>query len=1132
MQLCVNCHHANEPGARFCSRCGASLAALAERREERKVITVLFVDLVGFTSRAEAMDVEDVRAMLAPFFALVRQQLEQRGGTVEKYVGDAVLAIFGAPTAHEDDPERAVRAALAIREALATSNERHPELDSHVRIGINSGEALVLLDARLAAGENMASGDIVNTAARLQTTAPIDGVVVGESTYRATRDVIDYERLLPVHAKGKSRPVPCWQATRARSSVGESRRRQDAAPLIDRLREREALLDAYERAHRSRSPQSLTLVGAPGIGKSRLVRELFHELDRRPEIVRWREGRSLPYGSGVTFWALGEIVKAEAGMLESHEPKAAASQLAAAVAGVIEDADEAGWVLRHLGALVGLETGDTLFGDRRAEAFAAWRRFIERLAARRPTVLVLEDVHWADDALLDFVEYLLAWAADVQLLVLCTARPELFERRPGWRAHSSTSHIVSLTRLSDPETHELLDALLGPVVLPPEMRSALLGGATGNPLYAQEFVRMLKDRGMFVGREGERALERTDDFPVPDTVLGIIAARLDAVPLEDKAVIQDAAVIGKVFWPDAVAHIAERGRWAVEEALRRLEERQLIRRKHESSVAGEPEYAFEHALIRDVAYRTILRPLRAEKHRRTAEWLSSLAGARRDRADAIAHHYVTALENAEAAGHAVPELRLAASTAIQAAAERAVSLNSHAAAARLWEQALELCSREDDRRPRWLLARGRALAFADEPAEDALREAADTLLAAGDRSGAAEAELTSGWVLSVAGKPEQAREHGRRALDLVRGAAPSQLKALVLTSLAGDIALARDGRNEALGLLEEALSIAKELGLREIEAEALQFIGMFRLDAGDEDGVHDIERALAAAVDLKSAVSLSCYGNLADMRRYFGALRASATLHLDGERAAQRFGILLQVRRFRAEQAGDLYYDGDWDAAVAHVEEYLDAIEAGSPHRGLAEARIHRGRIRFARGDGDGALEDAEAALGFARETGEPFDLFPALAFHARASLEPAPRRAEASVAELLDALTAGQPFWGAWSLPDLLEGVAHEERLAQLRAVLDAATPRTRWYDAATAAIRGEFARAADIYAEMGSQPDEAVARLRAAAHVGAAGDLAQAHDHLARARAFLRRVGAHAFLRNAETLASTPRGRPGLHR
>jgi len=283
------------------------------------VITVLFVDLVGFTSRAEGMDVEDVRGMLAPYHTLVRQQLEQRRGTVEKFIGDAVMAVFGAPTAHEDDPERAVRAALAIREALAVSNERNPDLDLHVRIGVNTGEALVSLDARPAAGESMASGDVVNTAARLQTAAPIDGVVVGEATYRATRDVIEYERVPAVHAKGKAAPIPCWRAMGARSRVGESRRRHDATPLIGRRREYEALLDAFERAHRNRSVQILTLVGVPGIGKSRLVRELFHDLDRRPELIRWREGRSPPYGHGVTFWSLGEIVKAEAGMLESHE---------------------------------------------------------------------------------------------------------------------------------------------------------------------------------------------------------------------------------------------------------------------------------------------------------------------------------------------------------------------------------------------------------------------------------------------------------------------------------------------------------------------------------------------------------------------------------------------------------------------------------------------------------------------------------------------------------------------------------------------------------------------------------------------------------------------------------------------
>src|SRR5919201_1204634 len=999
--------------------------------------------------------------MPAPYHGLVRQQLKQREGTVEKFAGDAVMAVFGAPTAHEDDPERAVHAALAIRESLAVSNERHPELDLHVRIGVNTGEALVSLDANPALGESIASGDVVNTAARLQTAA-----------------------------------------------------------LVDRKRERKAMVEAFERAHRDRCPQALTLVGVPGIGKSRLVRELFHDLDRRPELIRWREGRSPPYGQGVTFWALGEIVKAEAGILGAQDPNIAASKLGTAVAAVIDDPDDAEWVERHLRALVGLEGDETLFGDRKAEAFAAWRHFIERLARRRPTVLVLDDIHWADDALLDFIEHLVAWASDVQLLVLCTARPELFERRPAWQADSSASRVVALEPLSEEETHELFDALLGMARLPDETRAALLTGAAGNPLYAEEFVRMLGDRELLVQRDGEWQPAEVGEFPVPDSVLGIIAARLDALPPEEKAVIQDAAVIGKACWAAAVASAADRGRWAIEEALRRLEQRQLIRRKHESSVAEEAEYAFEHALVRDVAYRTITRPMRAEKHRRAAEWLSSLAGGVADRADAIAYHYVTALENAEASGQAVPELRAAASKALQAAAERARSLYSHSAAARLWRQSLELCPGGDDRRPRLLLGLGKALALTDEPAAEILDEAADLLLEAGDLSGAAEAESTNAWLLSVAGKPEDARARDRRALELVRDAAPSGTKALILSSVGAHSVFVRELRDEALGLLEEALSIAKALALREVEAEALQFVGLARLDAGDEDGVRDIENALSVATELNSPVALACYGNLADVLRYLGALKASAARHLEGERAAERFGIPVQVRRFRAEQACDLYYSGDWDEALAHIEEYLAAIESGSPHRGVGEAQLHRGRIRLARGDGGGALTDAKAALRFARTTAEPFNLFPALAFHARASLERAPEQAEASVAELLDRLAAGQPFWGAWSLPQLLE-VAGEEELAELKQVLAQAMPPTRWYEAVSAAIAGDHARAADLYAAIGAGPDEAVARVRAAEQALAAGDMSRAQDQLAPALEFFARVGENAHVQHCNTLA-----------
>jgi class 3 adenylate cyclase/tetratricopeptide (TPR) repeat protein len=1083
---------------------------------------VLFADLVGFTSRAERMDVEDVRGMLAPYHSLVRQQLEERGGTVEKFIGDAAMAVFGAPVAHEDDPERALVSALAIRDALALSNERNPDLDLHVRIGINTGEALVSLDARPAAGDWIASGDVVNTASRLQTAAPIDGVVVGEATYWATRDRVEYEELAAVHAKGKAAPVPCWRALRSRSSVGETRRRHDATPLVDRLRERQLLDEAFEAAQRERSVQAVTLVGVPGIGKSRLVRELFHDLDRRPQLIRWREGRSPPYGHGVTFWALGEIVKAEAGLLESHEPESVASKLALSVAAVVDDADEAEWVEGHLRGLVGVETEDTLLGDRKAEAFAAWRRFVERLAEDRATVLVFEDLHWADDALLDFIEYLIAWAEDLRLLVLCTARPELLERRPGWLADSATSRVVSLGPLAADDTQDLFDALLGTTLLPGSARSALLTATAGNPLYAEEFVRMLVDRAILVRRGGAWTLKDTGDLPVPDTVLGIIAARLDALPTEDKAVLQDASVLGKVFWPGALAHVAERGRWAIEETLRRLEQKELIRRRHDPSVTDDLEYSFEHSLIGDVAYRTILRPLRAEKHRRAAEWLSSRPGARRERADTIAHHYLTALENAEASGHVSPELRLAASGAVQAAARRAGSLHSHAAAARLWRKALELCPPDDDRRPRLLLGLGKALALADEPAGETLAAAAGALLACGDLPGAAEAESMSAWLLSLAGKPEEAREHDWRAHELVKDAPPSPGKALILSSVGAHTVFARDRRDEALRLLQDALSLAQSLGLREIEAEALQFIGMARLDAGDERGVEDIERALASSTELNSPVSLSCYGNLADMRRYFGDLAQSAALHREGERAAVAFGIPIQVRRFRAEQAGDLYYSGEWDRALSHVEEYLEAVQTGSPHRGVGEAMIHRGRIRLARGDVRGAVADARAALEFARETAEPFNLFPALAFHAKAS-EHAPEEREASVVELLEGMARGQPFWGSWALPDLLAALTEDAHVRELRRLVAAATPHTHWYEALAAWIDAEFARAADLYAAIGSGPDEAVARLHAAQQALGAGDAVQARAQFIRARTFFARVGVKIPTREAEMLAPT---------
>ena len=626
---------------------------MAEGRRERKVVTVLFADLVGFTSRAEQMDPEDVAAELARYQGRVRTELERYGGTVEKFIGDAAMAIFGAPTAHEDDPERAVRAALAIRD---WAREEGIEL----RVGINTGEALVTIGARPEAGETMAAGDVVNTAARLQSAAPVNEIVVGEQTFRATEQAIDYEEAEPVEAKGKAQPVRAWKAVDARARIAVER--VHGAALVGRRREVDLLEDALARVLQERSAQLVTLVGVPGIGKSRLVLELYGAIERHPDFISWRQGRCLPYGEGVTFWALGEMVKAQVGILEGDEPAEAERKLSAGV----EDA----WVQSHLRPLVGLPGGAEGGGDMRDEAFAAWRRFFEELAEERPLVLVFEDLHWADEHLLDFVDHLVDWASGVPLLVVSTARPELLTRRPGWGGGKPNALTVSLSSLSDEDTARLLAELLG-AVLPAETQVELLARAGGNPLYAEEFARMLRDRGQV----GE----------LPETVQGLIAARLDLLEPEQKSLLQDAAVIGKRFWVGALASLSGLDRAALEAGLHTLERKEFIRRERSSSVVDDSEYAFRHLLVRDVGYGQIPRAERAEKHLLAAGWIEQL-GRREDHAEMLAHHYLQALELTAAAGGSTTSFSGAAREALADAGDRALALNAYEAAGRFLDR--------------------------------------------------------------------------------------------------------------------------------------------------------------------------------------------------------------------------------------------------------------------------------------------------------------------------------------------------------------------------------------------------------------------------------------------------------------
>ena len=1121
MAVCQGCGRENPEGFRFCGFCTAPLdQAAAPVAEERKVISVLFCDLVGFTASADEADPEDVRARLRPYHARLRHEVERFGGTVEKFIGDAVMAVFGAPVAHEDDAERAVRAGLRILEAIGDLNERDAGLGLQVRVGIDTGEAVVALDAGPEQNEGILA-DVVNTAARLQSAAPIGGVVVGEATFLATREVFDFETLAPVPLKGKARPVALWRARAARARFGIDITRAHTTPLVGRELERSPLQGIYERAVRDTSVQLVTIVGEPGIGKSRLVVELLDHLDTRPELVTWRQGRCLPYGDGITFWALGEIVKAQAGILESDTPGQAAAKLDAAVAPGEQDRE---WLTRRLLPLVGVEPSSPAARD---EAFTAWRRFLESIAAERPAVLVFEDLHWADEALLAFLEHLADWSQEVPLLVVCTARPELYERQPGWAGGKRNTTTVNLAPLTDEETARLLAALLHATVLPAPVQALLVERAGGNPLYAEEFVRMLADRRL-LHRSG-RTLQLVDgaDVPFPDTVHALVAARLDTLSRERKALLQDAAVLGKVFWAGALRRMGGRTEAAVRDTLHELSRKELVRPMRASSVAGEAEHAFRHMVVRDVAYAQIPRAARAAKHLAAAAWIEEQAGGRvEDLAEVLAHHYLQALELTRAAGGTGPATAgLAERTrvALRDAGDRSFALNAFAAAARWYRAALERWPAGDPERPRLLLGLGTALYHAEEAGDEELAEASAGLLAAGDRESAAQAEVLLARLTSWRGAQPTSLAHTRHAAALLEDGGPSEAKALALANLAADRMLAGDNA-EAIRVGTDALTLVDDLGLDRLRPRVLSSIGTARLGAGDLAGLGDLERAVAASLQMTSPDSVVAYINLASASALveLGQLTRGFELQAEALRMTERFGFRSYVRHLVAERVLEDYWRGRWDAAARVADEFVAESESGTRHQVETSCRQVRGIIRLARGEVPAALEDAAKGLALAREVGDPPVLDPSLAFHARASLAAGRvEEAGAHADELLATLATqgiamvGVPNWSV-DLAVVLEALGRGGELeAATRGMV--ATP---WLQAAAAMAGGDFEHAAERYAQIGSLPDEAFARLRAAERLLAAGRQATGAAQLQRALTGFRQVGATAYLRQGASL------------
>jgi tetratricopeptide (TPR) repeat protein len=997
----------------------------------------------------------------------LRQDIERYGGTVEKFIGDAVMAVFGAPTAHEDDVERAVRAGLRILEAIEELNEADPALSLQVRIGIDTGEAVVALGARPEQGEGIVTGDVVNTASRLQGAAPVNGIACSEQTYRQTERVFDYEELEPVAVKGKAEPFVLYRPLRAKARFGSDVTRTHTTPLVGRELEKTLLVGTFERSAQQRSCQFVTIVGEPGVGKSRLCAELFGYIEDRPGLVRWRQGRSLPYGEGIAFWALGEIVKAECGILESDSPEEAEAKF---VATLPADDPDLAWLKARLAPLVGAG-GEPASQE---ESFTAWRRLLESWAAGRETVLVFEDLHWADAALLAFLEHLADWAQGVPLLLICTARPELYEEHPHFGADARNAQRINLAPLTDEETARLLSSLLERAVLPADTQRALLERAGGNPLYAEEFVRLLADRDLLSG-----ALE---DIPFPDSVQALIAARLDTLSPERKQLLQDAAVVGSVFWTGALAEIGSREPREVELALHELARKELVRPARTSSMEGEQEYGFWHLLVRDVCYAQIPRSARAARHRSAADWIERKAGDREDLADVLAHHYLTALELAGAAGHAEEskELEAHAIRYLVLAGERALPLDVASAEAQL-ARALELAPAGHSQRAILLERWGQAAQQQGrlQEAKAALEEALALDRERGETIAAGRALTALNVVLRRLGDPRSG-DAIAEAITLLEAQPPGGDLVAAYAELSGTRFIG-NAHGEAIAAAEQAVRIAAEIGLAE-PARALGYRGAARAFLGERDGLEDMRRAIALAIEQgRGRDAAVLHNNLALAIWAYEGPKAALAACQEGLDFCERRGIAEFTLGIAGVRLTLLAASDDPELVLVEAEPLVARLEASSPGD-VVEARSVQLRLLAQRGEhGPAQVAAVEAIVATARESGE-LQLM-SMAFAAAAELVLAqgrPEQARALLAELEHVSNIGADVYFAAHLPELVRTALTAGDRALAVRLADGVEPVTPLAEHALCACSAQLAEAAGKQAESAALYAEAAERWR----------------------------------------------------
>jgi class 3 adenylate cyclase len=905
------------------------------------MVSVLFADLVGFTPFSEERDAEEVRETLSRYFDLSREIIERYGGTVEKFIGDAVMAVWGAPVAREDDAERAVRAALDLVDIVTTLG---PGI--RARCGVLTGEAAVTLGAT---NQGMVAGDIVNTASRLQSAAAPGTVLVGETTQRAAAQSIVFEDAGQQALKGKTEAVRTWRAVRVVSEIGGRNRSETLeAPFVGRDEELRQIKDLFHATQREGRPRLVSLIGPGGIGKSRLAWEFLKYVDGVASQTWWHAGRSPAYGDGITFWALGEMIRGRAGLLETDDEAVSREKIAAAVEQHVLDVEERRWIQSALLALLGFEAD--ISSD---QLFAAWRTFFERMAAVSPVVLLFEDLHHADSGTLDFIDHLMEWSRTVPITVITLARPELLEKRPDWGAGKRTFASIHLEPLPAEEMRRLLAGLVPG--LPAQTADAIVERADGIPLYAVETVRMLLAQGQLVLEDGAyRPTDNLGEIAVPQTLTSLIAARLDGLEAGDRALIEDAAVLGQSFTVAGLSAISGISATDLEPRLRTFVRRELLTLDADARSPERGQYSFMQSLIREVAYNTLARKDRKVRHLAAARFFESLGTD--ELAGGLAGHYLAA-QRLAADKEEADALAAQARIALRGAADRAASLGSHEQAVTFLEQALEVATSAEDRVDLHTRAQESAEQGLDPPMVE--RHALGRLEAAreiGDRPGIAAAITNHGRViLTWLAIPERAAEILEPAWTEFSDLEQTPEGVWLMAALGA----AQPTNEGALSWVDRYLPIAERLDLLEAIATGLIARGQLLIK---------MNRAREALVLLRGGHQLATAINLRERERVG---RILLTFYAQWNDAAEGLALAREGLEI-ADRIGSRSYGfsmvgngsicairvGDWDWVAALLDEWIPPDASLTFY---AEFFVDRAILSALRG-GDASADIATAA--------------------------------------------------------------------------------------------------------------------------------------------------------------------------